>query len=222
VLGALLDLLAPPRCLACGGGVAGAPLCRDCRAALPWLRSVCPRCGLPRPCSPCPAARAAFTSAWAPVAYGGPARELVAALKVRGALPAAGIMAAQVAARLDPLLVAGAVLVPVPAAPSRARRRGLDPAALLAREIGRRAGVPVDACLRRRGAAARQAGASRATRLRAGRVVVGVRSTPPVRVVLVDDVHTTGATLDACARALRSAGTRNVVALTYARTLRAP
>ena len=219
MLGDVLDLLAPPRCLSCGNASAG-ELCPGCRRELPWLGQACPRCALPRPCRPCPGRGAAFSASWAPVAYAGPARDLVLALKERGALPAAGVMAAQLAARADPALLAGAALVPVPGAAARRRRRGLDPAARIAAELARRTGAPVASCLERRGAA-RQAGASRAQRLRAGRVRVSVRATPPVTAVLVDDVHTTGATLDACARALRAAGCRSVAAVTYARTLRA-
>jgi len=73
-------------------------------------------------------------------------------------------------------------------------------------------------CLRRVGEERRQVGAARVERLRAGGVVATDRA-PPVA-VLVDDVHTTGATLDACARALSARGTRAVCAVTYARTVR--
>jgi ComF family protein len=219
VLEALLRLLVPPRCLACGAAAREA-LCAACRVALPWLRDACPRCALPRPCAPCPAVRQGFARAWAPVAYEGPARALVHALKFRGHLAAAEVMAAQMAAalaRAEPP-VAGAVLVPVPFAPARRRVRGFDPADLLARRLSARTGRPVARCLRRTGSARSQVGSRRSARLRAPEVVAGRRA-PPVA-LLVDDVHTTGATLDACSRALASVGTRTVIAVTYARTVR--
>ena len=218
VLGAVLDLLAPPLCLACGASADDA-LCAPCRAAMPWLRDACPRCALPRPCAPCPAARQRFERAWAPVAHDGPARALVHALKFQAHLAAADVMAAQMAAALRGV-EEEAVLVPVPFAPGRRRRRGFDPAELLARRLAERSGRPIVRCLRRAGPARPQVGAARAERLRAGRVVA-TRGVPAVA-LLVDDVHTTGATLDACARALSGAGTRAVCAVTYARTVRRP
>jgi predicted amidophosphoribosyltransferase len=227
VLDALLRLLVPPRCLACGAAARDA-LCAACRAALPWLRDVCPRCALPRPCAPCPAARQAFAAAWAPVAYEGSARALVHTLKFHAHLAAADVMAAQMAvalARAAPPEAPGAAareaaapLVPVPFAPGRRRARGFDPAELLARRLSARTGRPVVRCLARSGDAPRQVGSARATRLRAGGVVADGRAPPAA--LLVDDVHTTGGTLDACARALARVGTRTVSAVTYARTVR--
>jgi predicted amidophosphoribosyltransferase len=107
----------------------------------------------------------------------------------------------------------------VPAQPARARRRGFDPAGVLAAALAPRLGIPERACLRRRDRERRQVGATRAQRRRPGRLAIEVRGPPPARALLVDDVHTTGATLDACARALVAAGCGEVVALTYARTL---
>jgi predicted amidophosphoribosyltransferase len=224
VLTGLLRLLVPPACVACRAPAPPRdPLCRDCRVGLAWLGpQTCPRCGLPRPCGRrCPAARLAFDRAWAPVAYEGAARALVLALKERGALGAARVMAAQMAATAPAGLLAGVVLVPVPADPLRRRRRGLDHTARLAQELGTRTGLEVVPALARRPSrAGRQAAVSRAERLTAGRLPVLVRApTVPAAVVLVDDVHTTGATLHACATALRAAGTRRVGAVSYARTL---
>src|SRR5215212_6723500 len=109
-LAELVGLAAPPVCVACREplGRADEPLCGACRRGLPWLRGRrCPRCGLPRHRGArCPALGAAFTRAWAPLAYDQTARALVRALKFRGALPVADVMAAHVAATL-PLELAG-------------------------------------------------------------------------------------------------------------------
>jgi ComF family protein len=220
MLEVLLNALVPPRCLACGA--AGADVCAACRRRLPFLTGpLCERCGLPQPCGRrCPAALYAFDAAYAPVAHDGPAKDLVHALKFHHGRRAAATMAAQIAANAPPgLLGAGSVLVPAPAHPSRANARGYDQAVVLAAALGRRTGLPVQRLLRRRGPATRQLGASRARRTEAGRIKIVARSAAPQRVIVVDDVHTTGATLDACARALRVAGAQRVVALTYARTL---
>jgi predicted amidophosphoribosyltransferase len=120
---------------------------------------------------------------------------------------------------MPPGLRSGATIVAVPAHPAHARTRGYDQARLLARALARRTGAPIAQPLRRSGAALGQRGASRAERLREGRVAVRARHAPR-RVLLVDDVHTTGATLDACAQALRAAGTAEVTAVTWARALR--
>jgi predicted amidophosphoribosyltransferase len=225
VLARLVALVVPPVCLACAAAPTPAHelLCGPCRRALPWLTGpCCPRCALPAPCAPCPARRAAHAAAWSPVAYAGPARDLVLALKARGALPAARLMAAQLAAGAPQGLLAGATLVPVPAHPARRRARGHDQADTLVRALAARTGLPAARCLRRHGGAgaARQVGATRGARVAQGRHAIGVRGRPPPIAALVDDVHTTGSTLDACARALRDAGTERVVALAYARTLR--
>ena len=125
-------------------------------------------------------------------------------------------MAAQIlaTARLD----SKATIVAVPAHPRRRRVRGFDPAELIATALARRSGLPLRRALRRGGGASRQLGASRAQRLDAG-LDFRARGTAPARVVLVDDVHTTGATLDACAAALRCAGCRQIAAITWARAL---
>ena len=225
----LLALLAPPACVACRGPVAsaGALVCPGCLRALPWLpRDCCPRCALHTHAGrSCRATRASFDGAAAVVAHEGSGRDLVHALKFRAALPLAPLLAAQMVHRAGLLGVpaagagrGGLALVPVPATPAGKRRRGFDQAERLAVALGSRIDRPVLRCLRRRGGA-RQVGAGRRERLEAQRVDVFVVSRAPERALLIDDVHTTGATLEACARALKDAGATQVLALTYARAL---
>lgn len=218
----MLDLLVPPLCVACRRPAArGLALCEPCRATLPWLGpGVCARCALPRPCGRCPPR--AFAAAWAPLAYDGPVPALVLALKDRGALRVARVMAAQMVATAPPGLWDGA-LVPVPADPLRRRRRGVDHAARLARELARRTDLPVAPVLARARPSPRHARLPRSERLRADPAGVAVRTgraVLPRTAILVDDVHTTGATLQACALALKGSGVTRVVAVSYARTLR--
>jgi LSD1 subclass zinc finger protein len=220
----ILAVLAPPACAGCRGVLRRADLvvCGDCLRALPWLRGArCPRCALPAHAGGrCPARHAAFELAWAPLAYEGTAQQLVAALKFGGMLPLADVMAAHLAATAPPgLLVSSVVLVPVPLHPARRRSRGFDQAARLALALGRRTNLPMVPSLRRRGAATRQVGATRAQRRQPDRLQIEAVGSPPARAVVVDDVHTTGATLDACARALRTGGVARVDVITYARTL---
>ena len=239
VVGELLALLAPPACVSCRAPVApGERLCAACTRALPWLRRACPRCALPSHRGRrCPAGGAAFARAWAPMAYEGVARDLVAALKFRAALQVADLMAAHMAANLPPELrappvgLAGAAggaavtaraalpaIVAVPTVAARRRQRGFDPAGVLAAALARRLDAPLVACLERRDRAGRQVGSGRRARRAPGRLAFAARD-PPARVLLVDDVHTTGATLDAAASALVAEGATVVAALSYARTL---
>jgi ComF family protein len=205
LVGRLLAPLAPPLCAGCGAWAGAAePLCGDCRGLLRWLRR-----------------EPAFLGAvavWAPVAYDGPARALVRALKFRGAAGAAELMAAQIVANAPPPLLDVAALVPVPPHAARRRRRGYDQAELIAAALSPRAGLPVAACLERRGAAATQVGRGRAERLAGVAGTIAAAADVPERALLVDDVLTTGGTLMACAAALRAAGARRVAAVAYART----
>ena len=210
LLGRALSVLSPPFCWCCGADAGRAePLCAPCRRELEWLGT--------------DTVEAAGVDTWAPLAYEGPARALVRALKFRGAAGLAGPMGAQIVAGAPvAILRPGSCLVPVPLHPSRRRRRGFNQAERLAAAISWRTGLPVVDCLRREGPArARQVGRGRTERLAAigGTVALDPRTgAAPWRAVLVDDVVTTGATLAACAGALRRAGAHEVCAVAYART----
>jgi ComF family protein len=206
MLRVLLDVIAPPLCAGCGALAREVePLCPACRRRLRWL--------------PQDPVSIATLAVWAPVAYEEPARGVVRALKFKGATRAARTMAAQIAAGAPrEWLGAGRVLVPVPLHPARARRRGYNQALLLAEGLAARTGLVVEDCLVRGGPAGTQVGRDRRQRLTGIAGSVGLARHAPATALLVDDVITTGATLVACARALREAGTTSVVALGYART----
>jgi ComF family protein len=197
----LVSFLAPPLCAACGRPCSHeAVLCPACRHALDYLdRTPIDLAGV---------------RVWAPLAYDGPARAVVRRLKFHGATALADHMAATIAANAPAGLLEHP-LVPVPSPPSRRRRRGFCHAALLARMLAGRTGLPVLDLLERHGDA-RQVGRARRERLRTPPRFTALGADGPV--VLVDDVVTTGATLGACARALREAGCTCAEALAYART----
>jgi predicted amidophosphoribosyltransferase len=210
MLRAALDALAPPACLVCRAPPPRTALvCAACEEGLPWLED---------PCPPWPSALGPLAWSFAPLAHAGPARDLLLALKLRGALTAAGLMARHIADRAPPGALDGVTLVPVPGWDDRRRRRGFDTAQCLARALGREAGVGVSACLRRADGTRRQVGRGRRDRLAAsGFACAG--PVPDGPLVLVDDVQTTGATLGGCARTLEPAGNLRIGAVTYVRTL---
>jgi ComF family protein len=199
------SMLVPPLCWACGGVARRRePLCGGCRR-------------LVRRLGPDPVVLSGVR-VWAPMAYAGPARDLVGALKFRGATGVADAMAAQIAANAPTLMLDGA-LVPVPLHPRRLRRRGYNQAAMIASALSRRTRLEVADCLRRTGSAATQVGRDRRERRLGPAGSIELRAAAPVRALLVDDVATTGATLAACAAALRVAGSIEVAALVFARTI---
>jgi len=148
--------------------------------------------------------------------FDGAARRLVHGLKYARRLSLAAVAAEAMLRALPSHEIAEAV-VPVPAGPWRWRWRGFDPDEEIACAVAARAGLPVADCLRR-GRGRRQVGRRKPDRL-ADPPRVWANAACPVLALLVDDVWTTGATLSACARALREGGSRRVVSLTLARTL---
>lgn len=199
----LAAAVAPPRC-----GCCGAPcepkvvLCGRCRAELARARPLVE------------SGPGDLTLAVAASRFEGVARELAHGLKFGRRLALARV-AAEAILRACPSEELRATVVPVPAAPWRWRWRGFDPAEEIALALATLGCLPYRASLRR-AHGPRQVGRQRRARLADPPRVRAVWPAP-TRVLLVDDVHTTGATLSACASALRGAGCERVVALTLAR-----
>ena len=236
--GAVLNALLPPRCLRCGTGTdrPGA-LCGACWEkvrflAPPW----CERCGfpfeLPLPgetvCAACLARSPRFDRARAVMAYDDGSRDLVLGFKHADRTEGAPAYAAWMARAGADLLADADLIAPIPLHWQRLLRRRYNQAALLARELGRResgTAVVVPDLLRRRRATPSQGYLSPAARWRnvRGAFEVTPRHAARVagaRVLLIDDVLTTGATVETCARRLFAAGAAGVDVLILARIVR--
>jgi ComF family protein len=223
-----LDLLFPPRCALCGRH--GVALCGECACALPRANPPrCPRCWSPqrpglvcRRCDESAGGGLALEGLRSPYVFQEGARELVHALKYSYYSTLASPMGELMARYLLDISLPADVLVPVPLHPRRQRVRGYNQSFLLAREVSRRLDLPLaaEALVRRRDTPP-QAKAVEADARR--RNVAGAFDCRPGAVagrhlLLVDDVTTTGATLDACARVLLAqGGASSVWALTFAR-----
>ncbi|MCC7019447.1 MAG: ComF family protein [Ardenticatenales bacterium] len=230
-----LDCLFPPRCLSPGCSRRGAWICAPCLAGAPALpKRRCAICGdavlaaradarsaSPR-CRRCLAQPPAFDLAVAPWLHAPPVTDWIHALKYdrrrRVADLAGQCAAAVVRPHLGPDL-ARTVVVPVPTHAERRAERGIDVPARLAAVVAASLGVPVAVdALERVRATPPQVGTSRAERL--ANVLGAIEARRPVcleHAVVVDDVLTTGATGEACARALKAAGAKRVVVVTLAR-----
>jgi predicted amidophosphoribosyltransferase len=218
----VLDWLLPRRCVVCRWP--GEELCSPCRFALPRIAGpLCARCGAPTAwpverCRECSGRRLAFSSARAAVVYDAAARALVGAWKERGLRRVAPLAAELVAESLPP--PAAAVVTFVPSDGDRTLKRGHHPPQRLAIELAGHWRLELRALLRRTGSSRRQRGLPLAERRRNVRGAFHPAVPVPPRVVLVDDVYTTGATASAAAAALRRGGARRVEVVTLARAVR--
>ena len=234
VLGRTLDIALPPLCLACRELVGENGLCATCWGKLSFIAPpYCERLGIPFAYDPGPGVLSmqaiadppAYHRARAAVRYDEIARTLVHALKYGDRLELAPLMGRWIArAGREPLAQADA-LVPVPLHWRRLWVRRFNQSALLAKAISEVSGVPIaETALKRVKATSQQVGLSKTER---AQNVQGAFRVPPEsmaevagrRLILVDDVLTSGATIDAGARALLRAGAANVDVLVFARVV---
>lgn len=229
-----LDTLFPPRCFACDSltGEQGS-LCADCWAEVDFISApMCLRCGMPFPhetgdageCMVCLTDAPPYDAARAVFRYEGGSRRLITGYKYYDRTLATPMFARWLARAGAAQLAQTDVIVPVPLHRWRLLRRRYNQSALLARELGRISHVPVcvDALQRTRHTP-QQAGLTREERLEnvRGAFAASPKKTSQIegkRVMLVDDVLTTGATLHACTDALKAAGAQAVYILTLGRT----
>lgn len=220
----VLDLIFPARCLGCGGG--SSFLCAACRLSMPEAAAPrCERCWRPllteQTCASCRLSPPPFDGLRAAFVHQGVARELVRSLKYRGMTALAEPMGSLLAEALRTYSPPVDLVVPVPLSGARRRTRGYNQAEELAKALGRETGLPVRSnVLERTRHTAPQAGhAGAAERFRnvAGAFRVRDGEVNDRRVLIVDDVTTTGATLAACSDALKRAGARAVWALAFTR-----
>jgi ComF family protein len=217
LLDSIVATFAPHDCLGCGAE--GSLLCVHCRLLFPQIPARCYRCkklsSASKTCTSCRSSSQLHT-VQALTVYEFIAKDLVWRLKFQGAQAAANEMAAL----MLPLLAAkeGILLVHLPTATSRIRSRGYDQARLLTRELSRKSGLQFHALLARMGQH-HQVGASRerrVTQLADAFRVSNIRKVQGAHIVLIDDVLTTGATLEAAAKTLKAAGAKRIDALVFA------
>ncbi|PJJ98907.1 amidophosphoribosyltransferase [Lysobacteraceae bacterium NML03-0222] len=233
VIDQLARQLWPPRCLVCGmvgDCAADRELCLACHAALPWNRHACCGCGLPlqaadggalcgaclqRKTRPLEAVHAAFI-------YAAPLDRLLPRFKFHQSLPAGRLVAGLMADALQDIETRPEALLPIPLHRARLRQRGYDQALELAKPLSRALGIPLlRSALCRHKATAPQSQLDKHARQRNLRDAFRLASACPLprHVALIDDVMTTGATLEAAARILRRAGVARIDAWVAARAV---
>lgn len=221
-----LDLLFPRWCIGCGRE--GDYICGVCRQSLKAISPpVCPRCGRPRfeestqdNCPGCADWQEGLDGVRAPFLFDGVIRDAIHEFKYRNLRALASSLAGLMSGYLQENPVPGDVLVPAPLHPRRLRERGYNQSALLARGLSRLTGLPVvEGCLIRRkytlsqarssGVKERQDNVTGAFACRDGRL-------KGKKIILIDDVSTSGATLNTCAGVLKASGAENVWGLVIA------
>lgn len=220
LLNHVTNMVMPHDCYLCGAFAGGQPVCASCHAELPFhAAAVCPVCALPTAagevCGRCLRTPPAFDATRVVFDYAFPVDVLIQALKYRHRLSLAGFFAAKLAlpAKVD-------LILPMPLHPRRLARRGFNQAVEIARPLARTTGLPMEltrvARVRDTPAQAQLGRDERVRNLR-GAFACGMRL-DGMSVVVIDDVMTTGASLDEVARCLKRCGATRVENRVVART----
>lgn len=219
----------PSHCILClAADPSGLNLCAACRDDLPWLKSACPRCALPMPgaqqlCGACQRHPPRFDTGIALFQYAPPIDRLLLQLKFAAGLHHARLFAALLATRLLVNAPKPDCIIPVPLHPRRQRERGFNQAVEIARPLAKQLGCQLDlqTCIRTRStpSQATLSASQRRNNLRGAFSLT--RPLQARHVALVDDVMTTGSTLNALSNLLRHAGAERIDVWLCARTCRA-
>lgn len=233
----LADLIFPPRCIACSGLLdhsGESPFCGGCFSRFPFIKSpLCPRCGVPYPadedqdhlCGECITAQRPFRLARAVGRYEGGLLEVIQRFKYQGKTTLGGILGRLMAGFDDEQLHIGecSLIIPVPLHARRLRDRGFNQSVILARQIAGRHSLPLDfSTLRRTLYTEPQVNLGKEERgpnVRGAFAVTGSGRIRGEKILLVDDVYTTGSTVAECAAVLRKNGAADVSVLTLARAV---
>lgn len=226
ITGIALNLLFPQKCLGCG--IEGELICKVCRQSLPRIaHPVCPQCGRPQPsgiiCPVCVSGGHAINGLRSPLKFEGVVREAIHQFKYKNlrtlARPLAGMMAEYLS--LYPL--PADLLIPVPLHPRRLKERGYNQSALLAQELSKLAYLTLadDLLIRTKYHLPQAKTQNVGERLQNVKQAFACSTSKlkGKKILLIDDVSTSGATMEACALALKSAGAESVWGLVLAREL---
>ncbi len=218
------NALLPHDCCVCGALAVGAPVCAACRAELPRMSAAerCPLCALPMPdgslCGRCQRRPPAFDATHAVFDYRFPVDALIRALKYRHRLALATFFAGELTAAGVP--ERAGFIVPMPLHPRRLGERGFNQAVEIARPLARKTGLRLElAAVRRVRDTPQQETLTREERVRNLRGAFACEAAlDGATVVVVDDVMTSGASLNELARCLKRSGAARVENLVVART----
>ena len=224
--------LLPATCILCNNpGHAGRDLCDICYQDLPRVVLCCQRCAesletpstWPMLCGRCLSHPPAYDRTYAPFIYQGVIRHWITTLKFGANYKNARLLGQLLAEHLHDTAEQPDCIIPIPLHPSRYRERGFNQAVILAREIARRFSIPLDfLTLKRLVFTAPQVNLGkdeRSANVRGAFVVKNGEKIEGRKIILVDDVYTTGSTVKECTRALMMHGAAEVVVLTLARAV---